>query len=476
MIRRALLIGALCALGAASAHAGLDPATRQLAHDIFRQLIEINTTDSVGNVTAASEAMAQRFRDAGFPENDIHVLGPTERTKNLVVRLRGTGKKRPILLIGHLDVVEAPAADWSTDPFKLVEKDGYFYGRGTVDMKDGDTVYVTTLIRFKKEGYRPPRDIILALTAGEETGANNGLDWLLKNHRELIDAEFALNHDDVGIYTDNGKPLVFKIVASEKVYADFDLAVANPGGHSSLPVPDNAIYQLAEGLQRLAKYEFPFELNSVTREYFVRSQTMEGAENAADIQGILATPPDPGAIARLSADPMKHALTHTTCVATRLEGGHANNALPAMARATVNCRILPGHSAEEVRKNLIDALANPKIAVRYIAPSGELLETAESKHGMVPPPMRADVLRAAEKVARSFWPGAPVMPVMAAGASDAIYANVAGIPAYLVSGQSVERDDERYHARDERNAVESFYREVDFGYRFLKVLLESGRR
>ena len=476
MIRRVLLIGALCSFGVASAHAGLDPATRRLAHDIFRQLIEINTTDSAGNVTTAAEAMAQRFRAAGFPEGDIHLLGPTERTKNLVVRLRGTGKRKPILLIGHLDVVEARREDWTTDPFKFVEKDGYYYGRGTQDMKDGDAVYVTTLIRFRKEGYRPRRDIILALTAGEETGAHNGLDWLLQNHRELIDAEFVLNHDDVGLYTDKGKPLVYQIVASEKIYADFALEITNPGGHSSLPGPGNAIYELADGLQRLARYEFPFELNEVTRAYFMRSAKTEQGQAAADMRAVVATPADPQAIRRLSADPMNHALTHTTCVATRLEGGHANNALPQMARATVNCRILPGHSAEEVRKILVGVLANPMIAVRYIAQGGEVLETAESKHGMLPPPMRPDVLHAAEKVVGSMWPGTPVIPMMAVGASDAVYANATGMPVYLVSGQELDRDNIRAHGQDERLPVDSFYREVDFGYRFLKVLLESGGR
>jgi acetylornithine deacetylase/succinyl-diaminopimelate desuccinylase-like protein len=262
----------LCLFLSVAATAQSDDATRDLAHDIFKQLIEINTTDSVGSVTAASEAMAPRFREAGFPESDIHVLGPNDRKKNLVVRLHGTGKHKPVLLIGHLDVVEARREDWTSDPFQFVEKDGYFYGRGTQDMKSGDAIMAATLIRMKKENYQPDRDIILALTADEEGGKSNGVDWLLKNQRDLIEAEFVLNHDGGGILADHGKPLMMEVDATEKLYADFQLTVTNPGGHSSLPVPDNAIYHLANGLTRLEGFPFPFELNNVTREFFRASE------------------------------------------------------------------------------------------------------------------------------------------------------------------------------------------------------------
>ena len=259
----------LCAaLFIASSNAQIDDSTKQFAHDVFKQLIEINTTDSVGNVTTAAEAMAQRFRDAGFADSDLHIAGPNDRKKNLVVRYHGLGKHKPVLLIGHLDVVEARREDWTTDPFQFVEKDGYFYGRGTQDMKDGDAIMVTTLIRFKKENYEPDRDIILALTADEEGGQSNGVDWLLKNHRDWIDAEFVLNHDGGGILAQHGKPLMMTVDATEKLYADYTLTVTNPGGHSSLPVPDNAIYHLAEGLTRIEHNKFPFELNNVTRTYY----------------------------------------------------------------------------------------------------------------------------------------------------------------------------------------------------------------
>ncbi len=303
-------------------------------------------------MTTAAEAMAQRFRDAGFPESDMQILGPNDRKKNLVVRLHGSGKHKPVLLIGHLDVVEARREDWTTDPFQFVEKDGYYYGRGTQDMKDGDAVMVTTLIRFKKEGFVPDRDIILALTADEEGGTSNGVDWLIKNHRELIDAEFVLNHDGGGILSEQGKPQFMTVDASEKLYSDYQLTVTNPGGHSSLPKPDNAIYHLADGLARLEHYQFPFELTNITRAYYERMAKISTGERAADMRAILKTPPDMDAVARLSKDPIDNSIMHTTCVATRLNAGHANNALPQMAQANVNCRIIPGHAPEEIRQEL----------------------------------------------------------------------------------------------------------------------------
>ncbi len=354
----------------------LDDSTRQLSHDIFKQLIEINTTDSVGSTTVAAEAMARRLRDAGFPARDVVVLGPNARKGNMVARLHGTGAQKPVLLIGHLDVVEARRSDWTIDPFQFIEKDGYFYGRGTQDMKSDDAILVTAFIRLKREGYKPDRDLILALTADEEGGKSNGVDWLLKNHRELIDAEFVLNADGGGVDTGDGKPVIVSMDASEKLYADFQLEVTNPGGHSSLPVPDNAIYHLADALARLEHYKFPFELNDVTRAFFERMASTEMPRTAADMRAILKNPPDAAAVARLSADPLYNATMRTTCVATRLDAGHANNALPQMARANVNCRILPGHTREEVRLDLIRIFADPEVAVRYVADTGERLDSA----------------------------------------------------------------------------------------------------
>ncbi|HUY14066.1 MAG TPA: M20/M25/M40 family metallo-hydrolase [Terriglobia bacterium] len=454
--------------------AQIDDATRQLSHDIFKQLIEINTTDSVGSVTVAAQAMAKRLRDAGFPASDVVLLGPNARKENMVVRLHGTGARQPILLIGHLDVVEARREDWTTDPFKFIEKDGYYYGRGTQDMKSDDAILVTDLMRLKREGYKPDRDIILALTADEEGGKSNGVDWLLKHHRDLINAEFVLNSDGGGVDTENGKPLIVSMDGSEKLYADFQLTVTNPGGHSSLPVPDNAIYHLADGLARLQGTQFPFELNPVTRAYFKSMATVVSGQESADMKAIIATPPDRAAIARLSNDPLQNATMRTTCVATRLDAGDANNALPQMARAIVNCRILPGHSREEVRQTLVRVLGDPKISVRYMTTNGRLLDHAPDSKALPPVELSPEVMQPLERVAAEMWPGAPVVPTMSTGASDGVYTNAAGLPTYGISGIAIDVDDVRAHGRDERVRVESFYRGVDFYYRFLKALSTHG--
>jgi len=453
-----------------AAQADTDPASNALAREIFKELIEINTTDSVGSVTAASEAMAKRLRAAGFADADLQILGPNDRKKNLVVRLHGTGKHKPVLLIGHLDVVEARREDWTTDPFKFIEKDGYFFGRGTQDMKNGDAIMMATLLRFKKEGFRPSRDIILALTADEESGSANGVDWLLKNHRELIDAEFVLNHDGNAITSDHGKPVYFEMDATEKVYGDFLLTATNPGGHSSLPVPDNAIYRITAALNRLARHEFPFELNAVTRSYYERLSTIETGQRAADMKAILQTPPDPQAVERLSQDTVDHSIMRTTCVATRIEGGHANNALPQRARATVNCRILPGHSTEEVRRILIDVFADPGIKVQYLDEKGEPRDTGSDRRGYPPPPLNPLVMKTLDKIVDQMWPGLKVVPAMSAGASDGVYTSAAGLPTYLAGGIAIDKDNIRAHGQDENVGVESFNRGNEFFYRYLKTL------
>ena len=453
-----------------SSHAQSDEGAHQLSRDILKQLIEINTTDSVGNVTTAANAMAQRLRDAGFADSDIQVIGPNDRKKNLVVRLHGTAAKKPILLIGHLDVVEANREDWTTDPFQFVEKDGYFYGRGTQDIKDGDAILVTTLIRFKREGYVPDRDLILALTADEEGGKSNGVDWLLQNHRDLIDAEFVLNIDAGGVDSRNGKPVIVSMDASEKLYGDYQLEATNPGGHSSEPVPENAIYHVVDGLTRLQKYQFPFELNDVTRAFFENMAKVETGQTASDMKAITKTPPDPAAITRLSKDPLYNATMRTTCVATRLDGGHANNALPQRATANVNCRILPGHSREEVRQDLIRLFADPEIAVRYVSDSHVISDTAPKNGSLPPVPLRPDVMKALEEVSHQVWPGIPVIPTMGVGASDGIYTNRAGLPTYGVNGVAIDFNDVRAHGKDERVRAEAFYQGVDFHYLYLKAI------
>jgi acetylornithine deacetylase/succinyl-diaminopimelate desuccinylase-like protein len=460
----------LCAQAAGPPAAEGDAVTRKNAHDIFRQLIEINTTDSVGSTTVAAEAMAKRLLDAGFPRADVAVLGPNDRKGNMVARYRGTpnSKLKPILIIGHLDVVEAKREDWSTDPFQFVEKDGYFYGRGTQDMKDSDAIAVTDFIRMRKEGYVPDRDIILALTADEEGGKSNGVDWLLKNHRELIDAEFALNPDAGGVRPD--KPQIVGFEATEKLYADFQVLATNPGGHSSLPIPDNAIYHVADALTALQKWTFPFELNTVTREYFTQMAKIETGQTAADMRAILATPPDPKAIERLSQDTHTNSIMRTTCVATMLSGGHAPNALPGRAEANVNCRIFPGHSQEEIRLQLVKLFNDPKLTVRYRGDNGDLTDHGSDRKAMTPPPLRDDVMNSLHGVSAKLWPGFVVLPIMEAGASDSIFTMNAGIPSYGICGVAIERADDRAHGRDERLKIDAYYTGVEFYYRFLKAL------
>ncbi len=470
ILAAALAAGITCAaLGAENA---ADKASDVLAHDVFKELIEINTTDSAaGSVTAAVEAMAKRFREAGFPAADVVVLGPENpKKKNLVVRLHGTGKYKPVLLIGHIDVVEAHREDWNLDPFKLTEQDGYFYGRGTSDMKGDDAIMVATLLRLKKEGYRPDRDIILALTADEEGGCCNGPAWLLKNHRDLIDAGFVINTDGWSVNSDKGVARMFRLGATEKMYGDYQLTVTNKGGHSSEPRADNAIYQLAQALINISKYQFPFELNNVSRPYFEREAEQATGQRQADIRGILKTPPDEQAVQRLSKLPADNSVMRTNCVATRLEGGHANNALPQRAQANVNCRIFPGHSLEEIRQQLIKVVADPEVTVRYVADDGKVAEKTPDRVSLAPPPLKAEVLKPLEAVVAQMWPGIKVVPYMDAGASDSIYTTAAGMPSYGITGIAVDFDDVRAHGRDERIRVSSFYKGNEFFYRYLKAL------
>ena len=439
-------------------------ATNKLARDIYKQLIEINTTDSVGSTTVAAEGMAQRLRDAGYPASDVQVLGPNPRKGNLVARLRGTGARKPMLMICHLDVVEARREDWSMDPFQFIEKDGYFYGRGSGDIKDGDAILMTAMIRLKQENFQPDRDIILALTADEEGGKFNGVDWLIKNHRDLIDAEFILNPDAGDFELDRGKKLLVGIQAAEKLYQDYDVKVTNPGGHISLPGKENAIYELSDALTRLNHYQFPFALSEVTREYFKREADIVGGTTGAEMKAILQTPPDAAAIERLSESPFYNARMRTTCVATRLEGGHANNALPGMARANINCRILPGHTPDEVQATLEKVMADPKISISQVAAPGAGLKSNPLST------LQPEVMHAIEKAVNEMWPGVPVVPVLDAGASDGAISRAAGYTTYGIPGVFMDVDDDRSHGRDERIRVASFYAGVDFYYRLIKIL------
>ncbi len=455
--------GSVCAQGA---------SPNPLAREIFQQLIEINTTDSVGNVTTAAEAMAARLRDAGFTGSDVVVDGPNDRKKNLVARIHGTGQRKPILFIGHLDVVEARREDWTTDPFKFIEKDGYFYGRGTDDMKEGDAILVTNFIRMKKENYKPDRDLILALTADEEGGNFNGVDWLVKNRREWIDAEYCINLDG-GEFEKNGNQRVLTAIqASEKVYADFQLESLNPGGHSSLPSPDNAIYHLANALAKIEAYSFPVEVNEITRNYFLKTADLTKGSGAADLRAAAKEPPDKAAVARLSQTPYYNALLRTTCVATMLTGGHAPNALPQMARANVNCRIFPGENPADVQKTLERVVADPKVTVSPV-----VLRAADGstvRLTTVPPsPLLPELTQAMDKTVHQLYGGIPVMATMSTGATDGRITRTAGIPTYGISCMFFQMNDNRAHGKDERVGVQDFYDGITFNYDLIRALSSS---
>src|SRR5256885_8490036 len=434
---------------------------QRLAREIYKELVEINTVTATGDTAAAAQAMAARLRSAGYGDGDVRVFTPAPRKGNLIARLRGSGVKRPILLVAHIDVVEARREDWSTDPFKLVEKDGYFYARGSGDDKFMAAAFLANLIRYRQEGYRPQRDIILVLETDEEIPDANGvgMSWLIKNHRDLIDAELALN-EGAGVGLKKGRPLRNGLQTREKVPANYRLEVKNPGGHSSLPRRDNAIYRLAEGLARLAKFEFPVKLNETTRLWFERSAATEAPQTAADMRALAAGRADAAAMARLSANPLYNAQMRTTCVATMLEGGHASNALPQTARATVNCRVLPGEPLAEVREALRKALADDQIAL------SETWAHVQSD----PSPLRPDLVQAVEKLTAEFWPGIPVIPSMSAGATDGSFLRNAGIPTYGHSGLASDVDDVRIHGKDERVSVKAFDDGLEYLYRLVKLL------
>jgi acetylornithine deacetylase/succinyl-diaminopimelate desuccinylase-like protein len=430
-----------------------------LAREIFRELIEINTTQS-GSTTRAAEAMAARLKAAGFSEDDVRILGPLPNKRNLVARLRGrNGGQKPIILLAHLDVVEALPKDWTVDPFRFLERDGWFYGRGTTDDKGEAAAWTATLIRFKREGYVPNRDLILMLTADEEGGPDNGVDWLLKNHRPLIDAAFALNEGGGGIVR-RGRRLALTVQASEKVYQSFELLVTNSGGHSSLPRPDNAIHQLAAGLTRLAAYTFPVKLNEVTRAFFERTAASESPDVSAAMRAVLRQTTDPAAIRVLSRLPEYNARLRTTCVATMLDGGHAENALPQRARAVVNCRILPGEPPADVLATLR----------RVVADAGVVVTPLAEAQPSPPSPLAPEVLRPIEQTTADMWPDVPVIPTMSTGATDGVFLRRAGIAVYGVSGMFEDVEDIRAHGRDERVRQTWFFEGLEFGYRLVKRL------
>ena len=451
---------ALLLVAPLGAQAGKDSAARRLEREILEQLIQINTSDSAGGTPQAAKAMADRLLAAGLPAADVRVMGQTARIQNLVVRYRGRDSARkPILLMAHLDVVDARKEDWSTDPYQFVEKDGWYYGRGTSDNKAGAAMLVANFIRYKKEGFIPERDLIIVLTGDEET-SGDGIRWLTREHRALIDADYALNTDGGGGDYRDGKPIRFNVQAAEKVYQSFVLEVRNKGGHSSRPVPDNAIYHLARGLSRVADYQFPVRLNEVTRAFFGRGASAESPGVAADMR-LVASSGNEAAVRRLSeASPYYNSTLRTTCVATRLFAGHADNALPQLARATVNCRILPDQSVDSVEATLR----------RIVADTAIQLSRAATANPSPPSPLRTDLMRPLESLTAKYWPGVPIVPEMSTGATDGLYTRNIGIPTYGVAAIFDDLNDSRAHGRDERVGVKEYHQAAEYWYELVKQL------
>ena len=438
------------------------PADLALGREIFKELIEINSTHSRGS-TEVARAIEQRLLGAGYAATDVVFIAPPDHpTKgNLVIRVHGTGTGRAALFLGHLDVVEAKPEDWSVDPFKLTDKDGYFYGRGTIDMKDGDATLVESLIRLKREGFRPKRDVIVAFTADEEAGGDaNGPAFLLKEHRDLIDASLVLNLDGGGGMERNGKPLYVEVGTSEKTYVTYTVETTSAGGHGSLPGPDNAIYRLAAGLGRLEAFKFPVMTTATTRASFAALADILQGPDAADMRAVAATSPDLAAAERLSRDPYFNAQLRTTCVATLISGGHAENALPQRARATIQCRMMPGDTAEHVHSLLTTTFTDPKISVT--------LDAAPILSPESPP--TAAILGLSAKVVHSMWPGLPIVPTMATGFSDDRRTRAVGIPSYDMNAQFSELGENRAHGRDERAGVHEFDESVEYVYRLIKAV------
>jgi acetylornithine deacetylase/succinyl-diaminopimelate desuccinylase-like protein len=462
-----LTAAAMSALAMTSA-ARAQTADQTAFRGLYKALVEINTTASVGSCTAAAEAMGARLKAAGFPDSDVRVLAPAEFPKfgALVATLHGKDSKAgAILLLAHIDVVEAKREDWVRDPFKLIEEDGYFYARGTSDDKAMAAIFTDSLVRYKAEGFKPRRDIKLALTCGEEGGPFNSVPWLLKEHPETLKADFALNEGDDSRLDDKGQPKLLSIQAGEKVYMDYNLEVTNPGGHSSRPIKDNAIYHLAGGLSRLGAYDFPIALNDATKGYFEQSAKIEpDAEVAEAMRAMVKDPTDAAAAAVLARDPTRNSMMRTTCVATMAEAGHAPNALPQRAKANVNCRILPGNDPKVIRDQLEKIVADPAIKITLAADPDPVSP---------PPPLSAQVMGPATKVAGKIWPGLPFIPLMSTGATDGRFTNAAGVPTYGLSGLMAGTDGDNIHGLNERIQVKALMNGRQFLYEVVKLYADG---
>jgi acetylornithine deacetylase/succinyl-diaminopimelate desuccinylase-like protein len=436
------------------------------ARDLLRELVEINSTHAHGS-TEAAKALAAHFLAAGFSPQDVTFLAPAAHPSkgNLVVRLRGRGQGRPVLYIGHLDVVEARREDWNYDPFKLTEQDGWLYGRGVIDMKGQDVAMAVALMRLKQEGFRPARDLIVAFTADEEAGGDaNGVSWLLETHRTLIDAQVVINPDGGEAGMKQGRKLYVAIQTSEKNFLTFGIETTDKGGHSSRPTTANPIYRLAAALARLSQYRFPVHLTETTRQYFQRRAELETGQTQADMRAVALGSADQAAIERLSAVVETNIMLRTTCTATQIEGGHAENALPQRARATLQCRVIPGESPDSVQAALQTVLADPLVTFSTITPATPSPES----------PLTPSLVREVENVVRGLWPkGVIVLPEMSPGASDSRYTRALGMPSYGIDAMFDDLDDGRAHGRDERIGVRAFDQDVEFTYRLMKVLAGS---
>ncbi|MEX2178299.1 MAG: M20/M25/M40 family metallo-hydrolase [Gemmatimonadaceae bacterium] len=440
---------------------------QQLTRDIYRELVEINTADRTGNVTTASVAMARRFRDAGFPDADVFVGGPRPDKHNVVARIRGrNATRKPVLLLAHLDVVEALKEDWSDDldPFVFTERDGYYYGRGTADDKAMAAIFVANVFRMQQEGFVPDRDIIIALTADEEGGSANGVEWLLQHHPEKLDAALVINEGGGGTLR-AGRPLSHSVQATEKLFANMVLRVTNRGGHSSVPRPDNAIASLANALVRVERYAFPVLFNEVTREFFTQTARIETPEMARAMRALVASAADTAALSVVSRDPRYNAMLRTTCVPTMLTGGHATNALPQLAEANVNCRMFPGTTAAQTRDALRSAIADTAVqVVAQFAP----------RPPEPPTPLLPEVMQPVTRITRDLFGDIPVVPTMSTGATDGRYFRQRNVPVFGVSGLFLDPTvDARAHGRDERMRVQSLFEGQEFLYRLTVALTQA---
>src|SRR5262245_18643274 len=457
MHTKSFVLALLATAAAPLASAASNDAGRAAFREIYEEMVEIDSSPSTGSCTKVVRVAEARLKKAGYTSDEMQLVIPEGKPEdgNIVLRIRSpVATKKGVLLLAHIDVVDAKREDWERDPFTLIEENGYFYGRGSADDKSMAAVFLDLMLRLKQErNFRPQRDVVMALTCGEETSDRvNGVDYLLQNRRELIDAAFALNEGAGGLLASDGKPLALHVQAGEKIHQVFTLEVTNPGGHSSRPVPDNAIYRLAAATQKVAQLTFPIEVNPVVREYFRVTGPLLGGETGAAMSAIAKNPSDPAALATLTKDPSYNAIVHTTCVGTQIEGGHAPNALPQRATLTLSCRVMQGTTPEQVKETLEKTIDDPQVQVMIV----------RRREGSSPPPLTDDIMGPVKAQAAKQWPGVPVAPLMSAGATDGRFLMNAGIPTYGMSGMFAAPNETNAHGLNEKRRVQSLYEGREF--------------